>query len=85
MALIPLVACDADAQFTAFTAFGGHASHAVHAAPVIDGEDSGALILQPGDVARAATVELVFAKFDTLEQICKIFMQLNCNVFGQNL
>ena len=36
MALIPLVACnaDADAQFTAFTAFGGHASHAVHAAPV---------------------------------------------------
>merc|ERR1719225_1139199 len=36
VALIPLVACnaDADAQFTAFTAFGGHASHAVHAAPV---------------------------------------------------
>merc|ERR1739842_17364 len=36
VALIPLVACnaDADAQFTAFTAFGGHASHAVHHAPV---------------------------------------------------
>merc|ERR1712083_59363 len=34
VALIPLVACDADAQFTAFTAFGGHAHHAVHHAPV---------------------------------------------------
>ena len=43
VALVPLVACnaDADAQFTAFTAFGSHASHAVahhaahHAARVV--------------------------------------------------